>query len=481
MPRRALSLSLILLFMLLSVLACQTVTAPLLGVSASSTPPPAIVSRLPNTLLPAETQVLLPSDTPQPTATPRPTLQPKNTDTTTPTATTAAATEVQPTPLPLTLQLEIFESLWDTINEEYLYPDFNGQDWNAVYAEFKPRIESGLSNQEFYQAMSEMVARLGDDHSVFLTPAEVTAEDEEYAGNVNYVGIGVLINALPEKSAAGVVVVFPGSPAEQAGLQPRDTILLVDGQSILDENGYLKDIVRGPEGSQVTITVQTPGSDPRQLTITRRAISGSIPVHYTLLASPQGLRIGYIFLVSFTDSTIDEQVADALRAMTADAPLDGLIIDNRENFGGADTVMRPILSYFASGVVGSFISRNEQRPLEVKGEDINGSQALPLVVLVGKNTVSYGEIFSGILKDSGRAYLIGEASEGNVETLWGYNFDDGSRAWIAHESFRPANHPEENWEELGIVPDLALPASIYDYSLETDPAVLAALEHFDLN
>jgi C-terminal processing protease CtpA/Prc len=102
-----------------------------------------------------------------------------------------------------------------------------------------------------------------------------------------------------------------------------------------------------------------------------------------------------------------------------------------------------------------------------------------VVVLVGKNTVSYGEIFSGILKDSARATLIGETTDGNVETLWGYDFDDGSRAWIAHESFRPFNHPEENWEELGIVPDQVIAGSFYDYTLETDPAVLAALAHFD--
>jgi C-terminal processing protease CtpA/Prc len=141
--------------------------------------------------------------------------------------------------------------------------------------------------------------------------------------------------------------------------------------------------------------------------------------------------------------------------------------------------MRPILSYFTSGTVGYFISRDEQRPLEIRPKDINGSLELPVVVLVGKNTVSYGEIFSGILKDSARAYLIGETTDGNVETLWGYDFDDGSRAWIAHESFRPLNHPEENWEELGIVPDQVVTGNFYDYTLETDPVVLAALAHFD--
>jgi C-terminal processing protease CtpA/Prc len=94
-------------------------------------------------------------------------------------------------------------------------------------------------------------------------------------------------------------------------------------------------------------------------------------------------------------------------------------------------------------------------------------------------TASYGEVFAGVLKDLDRAYLIGETTGGNVETLWGYDFDDGSRAWIAHESFRPLNHPDENWEESGVVPHLTVLSNWDEVTVETDPAVIAALEHFD--
>jgi len=52
---------------------------------------------------------------------------------------------------------------------------------------------------------------------------------------------------------------------------------------------------------------------------------------------------------------------------------------------------------------------------------VNGSQQIPLVVLIGQATASYGEVFAGVLKDIGRAYLIGETTDGNVETLWGYD------------------------------------------------------------
>jgi hypothetical protein len=68
---------------------------------------------------------------------------------------------------------------------------------------------------------------------------------------------------------------------------------------------------------------------------------------------------------------------------------------------------------------------------------------------------------------------------GNVEVLWGYSFDDGSRAWIAHDRFVPVNNLEADWEHLGIEVDIEAPSAWDEHTLETDPAVQAALEFFD--
>jgi len=296
----------------------------------------------------------------------------------------------------------------------------------------------------------------------------------------------MILSAMPDRQRAVILVTFPNSPAEAAGLQPRDNLLAVNGEPILDEYGFLRDIVRGPEGTQVTLTVQTPGQPPRQVTLDRQRILSSLPVPYKILTSPEGKRIGYLLVTSFNDNGIDEMIGDALQAMSqdennhAERPLDGLIIDNTQNSGGSDTVLRPSLGYFSQGILGYFISRDGKRPLEIKkGEDINGSQTVPLVVLVGLDTVSYGEIFAGVLKDTSRAYLIGETTGGNVETLWGYEFEDGSRAWIAHEFFRPLNHPDQDWEVTGIVPDQTVLANWDEYTTEDDPRVKAALDYFD--
>jgi C-terminal peptidase prc len=366
------------------------------------------------------------------------------------------------------------------VNDEYLYPDFNGLDWNAVHEDYRQHIEAGLSNADFYNAMADMIYSLGDDHSHFLTPEEKAAREVEYTGNLDYVGIGIILSAVPERQRAVIYVVFPGSPAEEAGLHIHDSILAVDGTAILDENGYLTQSLLGPEGTTVSVEVQTPGEEPRVIHLNRQHITGSVPVPYTVLTSPAGKRVGYIIVSTFMDSTIDDQVGAALEAMNAGGQLDGIIFDNRVNEGGFEDVLIDTLHYFLSGVVGHYINRQSEYALDLgKGKDIQGSQTVPMVVMVGPDTVSFGEISSGIFQDTGRAFVIGETTEGNVELLMGYDFADGSSAWIAHDTFRPLNHPESNWEKTGIVPDLSVPFAWDLYTLDTDPAVNAALDYLD--
>jgi carboxyl-terminal processing protease len=421
------------------------------------------------------TATLLRSPTPSLTPTPSPTpLPPSPTPSPTPTPTQVVT--------PSALQLRVFEDLWQTVNDEYLYPDFNGLDWNAVHDEISQRVKAGMTDADFYLAMDEMIFRLGDDHSSFLSPEQVREEDAEFAGENDFVGIGVLTNLVPERERITILAVFPGSPADKAGLLPHDSVLAVDGKPIMDESGFHREYLRGPEGSQVELTVQTPGEAPRQVSLKRQRVTGAVPVPYEVLTSSQGKRIGYVLLATFADDTVDDQLGEALRAMTASGPLDGLILDNRQNGGGADVVARGALSYFTKGVVGSFVNRhNDRRAMNVMGMDINGSSKLPLVVLVGANTVSFGEIYSGVLRDMGRATIIGDLTDGNVELLRGYDFEDGSRAWIANENFQPRNHPEQNWEASGIIPDITIPSNWDEVTLQTDPAVRAALDFLDKN
>lgn len=441
---------LILLALALAALACQTVTQAFDRATSTSSLNPAPTRSVGEDV--EETP-----DVENDQATPTPTLE----------------------PLSKAEQITVFEDLWDIVNEDYLYSDFNGLDWDQIKVDYRQKIDDGLSTEDFYWAMDEMIYALNDEHSVFLNPQMVAEEEAQYAGDNDYVGIGVYISYYPEKQYAVILLTFPGGPAEQAGLQARDRVLSVEGVALDDEEGAAIDLLLGVEGTPVNLVVQSPGEEPREVTITRGRITGSLPVMHEVLTTPEGKRIGYLVIPTFSDSRIGFKVGEALTDMTAGDPLDGIIIDNRLNGGGYDDVMSTSLSYFADGEMGYFSNRQGDELLQVDGEDVGGSSELPLVVLVGPDTVSFGEIYSGILKDQGRATLIGETTDGNVEILWGYNFDDGSRLWMAHDTFKPINNPDADWEHEGIVVDISAPAAWEEYTTATDPAILASLDYFD--
>ena len=112
--------------------------------------------------------------------------------------------------------------------------------------------------------------------------------------------------------------------------------------------------------------------------------------------------------------------------------------------------------------------------MEIAPDPVGNSQKVPLVVLVSKETVSYGEVFSGILQDMGRAKLVGQRTAGRVETLRGHIFPDGSTAWIAEERFDPINS-HADWKS-GLKPDAEVVADWDTFTLETDPGIAVAVK-----
>lgn len=385
---------------------------------------------------------------------------------------------IQPTPelqanpeISKDLQQQVFDSTVDVIEQVYVYPDFNGNDWPAIVSKYQTKIDAGLDTENFYSEMRSMIVELGDEHSNFLSPVDVAADEADLAGSNDYVGVGVYVLPQLDKDQATLISVFPDSPAEYGGLKAHDAILAVDGLPIIANGENYTYLAKGPECSATILTVQSPGQEPRDVMFVRQRIQSPLLIDARLVPTTDGSRIGYIFIPTFYDQTIPRQIEDALNNF---GPLDGLILDNRLNGGGSSDVLEPILSFFTSGKLGQFVSRKESSPLQISADPIQNSQDVPLIVLVSEETVSFGEVFSGVLGDSGRAKIIGQTSLGNVEILHGYDFDDGSRLWIAEDTFVPSVS-QANWEETGIIPDVEAHADWDTFTFETDPAIAASL------
>ena len=255
-------------------------------------------------------------------------------------------------------------------------------------------------------------------------------------------------------------------------MQPHDRILTVDGHpACCDAAGfsYLERLT-GPEGRAVQLRVQTPGERARTVTVRLARVQGALPIEVQRIEG----NIGYILIPTLWDDTIVGRVRHALEELTAEKDIDGLVLDLRVNSGGSDTVLKGLLELFADGELGRFVGRRGAEPLRVAGIDIGGSQRVPLVVLVGRETASFAEVFSGVLWELGRAQIVGRTTFGNVEITYGYDFEDGPRAWIAQETFRPPSGTD--WEKTGIVPDVEIPLDWDEFTVEDDPQLDAALD-----
>ncbi|MCI0549819.1 MAG: S41 family peptidase [Anaerolineae bacterium] len=445
-------------FLILSLLACNYVTQMILPPTPTPTPtltPTASPTPTPTPLVPA----FIP---PECASTPLATIPPE-TAFAQPTLESEVNADISQGD-----QLKVLEELAKIVQDVYVYPDYNGKDWNEIQSRYKARIEAGLDTESFYREMQAMIEELQDEHSFFLSPLEVKQTEAELRGEAEFVGVGIYSLPDTERQRLVVISTFPGSPAEHGGIGPHDSILLVDGAPLELETGNR---LRGPACSAVVVTVQSPGEAPREVMLVRQAIQGGLDIEARLAPTIDGSKIGYIFIPTFFDETIPPQIENALNEF---GQLDGLILDVRLNGGGSSSVVDPILEHFVTGMLGRFVSRADSRPMNVDANPIHNSQTVPIVVVVSQDTVSFGEIFAGVLRDSRGAKIVGETSLGNVEVLHGYDFDDGSQVWIASETFFP-EQSDENWEQTGIVPDVTAFAEWDTFYFETDPSVAAAI------
>jgi carboxyl-terminal processing protease len=372
----------------------------------------------------------------------------------------------------------IFRFVWRRVNRRYVYPSFNGVDCDAVREEYEPLVAFAADDEHFWQLMREMVGRLDDDHSAFLSPAEVAEEDQAMSGDLDYVGIGVYVTVPEDVEYAVVLFPMSGGPAEAAGIRAHDRILEIVGlQVCCDAEGFDNlDAMLGPEGSPVSLLLQYPGERERLVTVERSHIQTQLPIlsRPITLTVHNGQTVGYIMVPTLWDDTISERTREVLADVLEVPDMAGLVVDMRINGGGAYTELYDLLSLFTAGEVGAFYQREGPvGTLDIVPDPVAGSQNMPMVVLIGPETESYAEVFSGVLQAQNRAILVGEPTAGNVETVYPYDLEDGSRLWLAEETF--AVPGTEGWEHTGVQPDITGPGRWEEITEEDDPALNTAV------
>ncbi|MEB3828177.1 carboxyl-terminal processing protease CtpA [Phormidium sp. CCY1219] len=371
----------------------------------------------------------------------------------------------------LTQEQQLFSQAWRIVNYAYLDETFNHQNWWFVR---QRALKKPLKNrEETYEEIRNMLASLDDPFTRLLTPDRYRSLQVNTSGELT--GVGVQIALDEQTDTIAVVAPIDGSPADAAGLQPRDRILEIDGLSTvglsLDDAAAR---MRGEVGTSVTLKVQRYESEAiENINIKRERIALN-PVVAQLQTTPDGVKVGYIRLSQFNANATAE-IAQAVNDFEAQGA-DRYILDLRSNPGGllqaGIEVARLWLNEGAivytvnrQGILGSF---------DATGEALTDD---PLVVLVDRGTASASEILAGALQDNGRALLVGETTfgKGLIQSL--FDLSDGSGLAVTVAKYETPNHRDIN--KNGIVPDKVVPLdSISRKELATiaDRQYQAALE-----
>src|SRR5438477_753011 len=250
-----------------------------------------------------------------------------------------------------------------------------------------------------------------DPHSNFFDPKSYSLLREDQRGK--YYGVGMTVG--PRNNKVIVIAPFAGTPAYRAGIHPGDIIAAVDGKATDNmSTSDVADLLKGPKGTTVRITVLREGADhPLEFAVVRDEIPRySVDLHFMIKPG-----IGYMHVSGFQETT-EHEVAQALEEM---GDVKGLILDLRQNPGGllsegvgvADKFLRK------GAVIVSHHGRSspEKRYVATHG---NAGKDYPLVVLVNRGTASAAEIVAGAIQDHDRGLIAGQTTfgKGLVQTVY---------------------------------------------------------------
>lgn len=351
---------------------------------------------------------------------------------------------VTPDALAFTEEQKLLLQSWRIVNQSYVDDTFNHQNWWLMRQNF---IKKPLQDRETtYTAIEEMLATLEDPFTRLLRPEQYHSLQVNTSGELS--GVGLQINLDPESGLVEVISPLIGSPAEAAGIEPKDRILEIDGISTttltLDEAAGK---MRGTIGTEVSLKVKSKSKgEIRTITLVRDRISLN-PV-YASVKQESDTPIGYLRLNQFSANATKE-IAHALVKLDKEGA-EAYVLDLRNNPGGLLQAGVEIARLWLDE--GTIVYTVNRQGTLGSFDSLGGALTdKPLVVLVNQGTASASEILAGALQDNGRALLVGETTfgKGLIQSL--FELPDGAGLAVTVAKYETPSHKDIN--KLGIQPD----------------------------
>ena len=337
-------------------------------------------------------------------------------------------------------KIDLFGEVLDKINKEY--------------------VDDVDQSKNMDAAINGLLQSL-DPYSAYMTPESLQSMQTETSGEFGGLGIEVGM----ESGVVKVISPIDNTPASKAGIKAGDYIVKINetqvqGKSLMEA----VDLMRGPVGSSIEITVRRRGVKKALIfNITREVIQVQ-SVKSELIDN----NIGYIRLTSFNENS-SEQIKKKVKKLNKNKNLKGYILDLRNNPGGLLSQAIRISDFFLeNGEIVSTKSRkiSENRKWFAKKGDITDGKTL--IVLINYGSASASEIVAGALKDHKRAIILGENSygKGSVQSIIPLKNKGAIRLTIA-KYYLPSG---KSISKVGVTPDIEILEKLegFKFNSETD-------------
>ena len=294
-----------------------------------------------------------------------------------------------------------------------------------------------------------LMENIGDKYAEYYDEEEFARMMEDSAGE--YSGIGVQV-AMNDDGYIEVYRVFEGSPAEEAGIYPRDLIIEAGGVRDFESLDDLVAVVRGKEGTTVDLVVLR-GEEEIPFTVERRNIVTD-SVYGEILQDT----LGYMQIAEFNTATI-EQFRNTLKDLQ-DQGMTAVIMDLRSNPGGDyDSVVAVCDQVLPEGPI---VTVEDKRGGVLTENSDAECLDIPIVLIVDEGTASAAELFTMALKDYDMAQTVGTKTYGKGVVQSIFRLSDGSGLKFTTEKYYGPNG--NCIQDTGIEPDYVIefPDEVYE-------------------
>ena len=342
--------------------------------------------------------------------------------------------------------------------------DLFGDIFERIRAQY---VEDVDESKLIEAAIDGMLTSL-DPHSSYLSPEDAAAMRVQTRGEFGGLGIEVT----QEEGFVKVVSPIDGTPADEAGIEAGDFITHVDGESVLGLTlDKAVELMRGPVGSEIVITVVREGEDePFDVSIVRDTIKLT-----AVRARTEGNTV-VLRITTFNDQTtpnLEAGLKEQIEEAGGMENINGIVLDLRNNPGGLLTQAISVSDEFLdSGEIVSTRGRNPEDGERFNATPGDMAEGKPMVVLINGGSASASEIVAGALQDHRRAIVVGTKSfgKGSVQTVMPLRGDGAMRLTTARY-YTPSGR---SIQALGVSPDIVVEQPRRDPGAEDEDEADAA-------